>query len=582
MAKRPSPAFNYTMSTFLNFASAMVGLAFAKSLADSRERKKNSVTATAIAVSDIENDEVVVLEDNDAFDVDAAVAELVVKSQRADPHQQPADRLKRASDSAKKLVWMRMAECSAPAVVVGVAVNGKPVWKHGFGFADVENQVGATPNTVMRIASISKSMTIAALGRLMDEGSVELDKSVFEYVPEWPKDSEKGRITTRQLVSHTSGIRHYTKKGEKDDDDGPTDGSGDGRFREFHIKDKYKTVGEALNLFKDDELLSEPGKEFNYTTHGFTLLSAVIEAVSGETFENRMKRTFNQLGMDNTFLDENEPIIPNRARYYVRDKHHRLRNAPYVDNSCKWAGGGFISTVHDLVRFGNAMLYSFQHAEAPLPPSTVQKEAETQTKTALELQREGNAEKTPEKDSVLNRDPLDSNATRVEENTWAAKNVVFRPGPYHAVNTEKNRAKKLLPGYLSRNTVMKLWEPVMKMSKDPKSLSEARYGMGWAVLPRSHEHAFGRNQKFCAFHTGGAVGASSVLLIIPREGSGGASTEVYPTAVRNNPPPQGVVVSIICNLQSVGLTKLALDIAREFDKELGSEGPVKIQRIYEC
>ena len=78
MAKRPSPAFNYTMSTFLNFASAMVGLAFAKSLVDSRERKKNSVTATAIAVSDIENDEVVVLEDNDAFDVDAAVAELVV------------------------------------------------------------------------------------------------------------------------------------------------------------------------------------------------------------------------------------------------------------------------------------------------------------------------------------------------------------------------------------------------------------------------------------------------------------------------------------------------------------------------
>ena len=50
-------------------------------------------------------------------------------------------------------------------------------------------------------------------------------------------------------------------------------------------------------------------------------------------------------------------------RYYVRDKHHRLRNAPYVDNSCKWAGGGFLSNVHDLVRFGNAMLYSFQHAK---------------------------------------------------------------------------------------------------------------------------------------------------------------------------------------------------------------------------
>ena len=55
----------------------------------------------------------------------------------------------------------------------------------------------------------------------------------------------------------------------------------------------------------------------------------------------------------------------NLVRYYVRDKHHRLRNAPYVDNSCKWAGGGFLSNVHDLVRFGNAMLYSFQHAEVP-------------------------------------------------------------------------------------------------------------------------------------------------------------------------------------------------------------------------
>ena len=61
----------------------------------------------------------------------------------------------------------------------------------GFGYADVENQVGATPNTVMRIASISKSITMAALGKLMDEGSVDLDKSVSDLVPEWPKVSTK-------------------------------------------------------------------------------------------------------------------------------------------------------------------------------------------------------------------------------------------------------------------------------------------------------------------------------------------------------------------------------------------------------
>ena len=88
------------------------------------------------------------------------------------------------------------------------------------------------------------------------------------------------------------------------------------------------------------------------------------------------------------------------------------------------------------------------------------------------------------------------------------------------------------------------------------------------------------SQKFCAFHTGGAVGASSVLLIVPRDASEGGVNN--PGAKSN--PPHGVVVSILCNLQSVGLTKLALDIAREFDRELGSsEGqPAKIQRIYEC
>ena len=64
------------------------------------------------------------------------------KGEQADPHQQPANRLKRASDSAKKMVWLKMAECSAPAMVVGVAVNGKPVWKHGRPFYSTYTHYG--------------------------------------------------------------------------------------------------------------------------------------------------------------------------------------------------------------------------------------------------------------------------------------------------------------------------------------------------------------------------------------------------------------------------------------------------------
>ena len=59
-------------------------------------------------------------------------------------------------------------------------------------------------------------------------------------------------------------------------------------------------------------------------------------------------------------MDENDTIVYNRSKYYLRDKNHKLINAPNVDNSYKWAGGGFLSNVTDLAKFGNAMLYSYQ------------------------------------------------------------------------------------------------------------------------------------------------------------------------------------------------------------------------------
>merc|ERR1711902_250624 len=79
-----------------------------------------------------------------------------------------------------------------------------------------------------------------------------------------------------------------------------------------------------------------------------------------------------ELGLNNTFLDENGPVIANRARYYFRDSNHILKNSPSVDNSYKWAGGGFLSTVGDLLKFGNAMLYSYQqNGNGSANPTTV-------------------------------------------------------------------------------------------------------------------------------------------------------------------------------------------------------------------
>ena len=80
---------------------------------------------------------------------------------------------------------------------------------------------------------------------------------------------------------------------------------------------KYYTY---FKVFKEDDLISKPGEEFNYTTHGFTLLSAAIESISGEKFTKHMKKLFKDLGLSHTYLDENEPIIPNRAKFYDRNE----------------------------------------------------------------------------------------------------------------------------------------------------------------------------------------------------------------------------------------------------------------------
>lgn len=107
----------------------------------------------------------------------------------------------------------------------------------------------------MRIASISKSITSAILAKLWENGQVDLDKPIQEYVPNFPKkkvDKEEVVITTRQLACHKSGIRHYEKKGEDVNafDGGP----------EFYIKERFTNLEKSIDLFKSDELLFKPGR----------------------------------------------------------------------------------------------------------------------------------------------------------------------------------------------------------------------------------------------------------------------------------------------------------------------------------
>jgi len=223
-----------------------------------------------------------------------------------------------------------------PGLAIAVAVDGRVVFAEGFGYADLEQRVPAWPATKFRIGSISKPLTAVALMQLVEQRKIDLDAPVQKYVPSFP---DKGTmITPRLLAGHLAGIRHY-----KDD--------------EFLIAKHYDSIVEGLKIFQDDPLVAPPGTKYSYSTYGFNLLSAVIESASGEKFVDYMQRhVFDGLGLVHTTADENRRLVDERSRFYARTTAGSLENAPYVDNSYKWAGGGFLSTPEDLVRFGSALL----------------------------------------------------------------------------------------------------------------------------------------------------------------------------------------------------------------------------------
>ncbi len=242
-----------------------------------------------------------------------------------------------AVDGARILIDSLMRANQIPGVSIAVSVRGEVVWSEGFGYADLELGSPVTTTTRFRIGSISKSLTAAALGQLYERGALDIDAPVQHYVPTFPQ--KRWPVTVRQVAGHIAGIRHYAS------DD------------EFLLNRRFATVQESLGLFQDDSLLFEPGTRYLYSTFGWNLLSAVVEQASGEEFLVYMREhVFRPLHMRHTVADHVDSIVSGRTRFYMRSRDGAVVNAPAVDNSYKWAGGGFLSTPEDLLQFANAHL----------------------------------------------------------------------------------------------------------------------------------------------------------------------------------------------------------------------------------
>jgi CubicO group peptidase (beta-lactamase class C family) len=239
----------------------------------------------------------------------------------------------------ERLVAEYMSAHKVPALAMAVVVNGELAWSRGFGLADLENHVPATETTMFRTASIGKPMTATAAMQLVERRQLDLDADVRDYCPAFP--SKEWTVTPRELLSHTSGIRHYGGPRDREEQSSTT---------------HYKTVAEALAPFKDDPLLFEPGTKYSYSTYGYDVLGCVIEGAAGMPFLAYMRRfIWEPAGMTATRDDDPSALIPQRASGYAI-AGGELRKAQMVDMSNRMPAGGYTTTVVDLARFAQAVM----------------------------------------------------------------------------------------------------------------------------------------------------------------------------------------------------------------------------------
>jgi CubicO group peptidase (beta-lactamase class C family) len=244
----------------------------------------------------------------------------------------PIPRWTDAVEQGRRLARARVTEQNLPGLSVGVGIGGDIVWAEGFGWANLEHRVPVTPRMRFRIGHVSKALTSAAVGLLMEKDRLRLDAEIQTYVPAFPR--KEWPVTVRQLMGHVAGIRHYrdTEWGDK-----PS----------VHCE----RASQGVQSFADDPLLFEPETQYRYSTYGWVLVSAAVEAAANEPFFTVMRtQIFTPLGMADTTSDAPGESVPDRATSYYRYFERELTTN--VDYSCFAGAGAFLSTPSDLVRFG--------------------------------------------------------------------------------------------------------------------------------------------------------------------------------------------------------------------------------------
>ena len=219
-----------------------------------------------------------------------------------------------------------------------VALDDEVVYERAFGFANLEWEIPNTVDARFRIASLTKAFTAILVLQQVEEGVLDLNGHVSDYLPDYPKPNGE-LITIHHLLSHRAGLIDFPDVPEN-----------------FDIRERLRHGREGLfAYFADREPLFPPGSRFRYSNFGYVLLAFLLQEVTDQSYGKLIgERILEPAGMKDTGMDDNDSILPKRAAGYHAKLLTGPENAPYLDMSVVLGGGCLYSTVRDLFLFDQA------------------------------------------------------------------------------------------------------------------------------------------------------------------------------------------------------------------------------------
>lgn len=239
------------------------------------------------------------------------------------------------SEKADKIIKTEFNEKDGHGGVFMISKKGKPIYEKAFGVANLELNVEMQTKNVFQIGSMTKQFTAVAVLILEQEGKLNTSDLVSKYIPDYPNGN---KINIHQLLTHTSGIKDFTK----------TKGLSE-------IAQKEMTPKMMVDFFKSETADFKPGEKFEYNNSGYVVLGYIIELVSGKTYEDFIKSNiFDKIGMDNSYYATDRKIIKNRA-YGYHQKSYGYVNKSVISFSVPYASGSLMSTLEDMLKWQNSL-----------------------------------------------------------------------------------------------------------------------------------------------------------------------------------------------------------------------------------